>query len=98
MTEKELLELRDLAEQGKVQFKERALDKNDMSAEMSAFANKKGGRLIIGIKDKTGEINPLSYKEVQETTNLLTSVASDCLNPGIVIDINNVKVKAVLLS
>lgn len=93
MTEKELLELRDLAEQGKVQFKERALDKNDISAEMSAFANKKGGKLIIGIKDKTGEINPLSYKEVQETTNLLTSVASDCLNPGIVIDINNVKVQ-----
>lgn len=69
MTEQELLQMRDLAEDGKVQFKERIIDKYDIGCEMVAFSNSRGGRLIIGVNDKSGIINALSYKELQETTN-----------------------------
>ena len=55
-----------------VQFKERILDKYDIACELVAFSNSHGGKLVVGIKDKTGETNALSYSEVQETTNLLS--------------------------
>ncbi len=46
---------------GQVQFKERANDRYDIGCEMVAFSNSRGGRLVIGINDKSGEINALSY-------------------------------------
>lgn len=93
MTEKEILQLRDLAETGQVQFKERITnkeDKYDIGCEMVAFSNSRGGRLVIGINDKSGEINALSYMELQETTNLLTSIASENVIPNVLIDVENV--------
>lgn len=90
MTELELLQMRDLAEAGKVQFKERITDKYDIGCEMVAFSNSRGGKLIIGINDKSGIINALSYKELQETTNLLTNIASENVIPNVLIDVDNV--------
>lgn len=92
MTEQELLQIRDLAEVGQVQFKERVNDRYDISCEMVAFSNARGGRLVIGINDKYGTINALSYVELQETTNLLTSIASENVIPNILIDVENVPV------
>lgn len=86
MTETEILELRDLAEVGKVQFKERVVDNYDMACEMCALSNYRGGRIIIGINDKTGAINPLSFQETQETTQTLGNIASTMLNPSILIE------------
>ncbi len=82
--------MRDLAEAGQVQFKERANDRYDIGCEMVAFSNSRGGRLIIGINDKSGEINALSFMELQETTNLLTSIASENVIPNVLIDVENV--------
>lgn len=90
MTELNLLEMRDLAEAGQVQFKERLNDRYDISCEIAAFSNSRGGRLVIGINDKSGVINALSFVELQETTNLLTSIASESVTPGVLIDIENV--------
>lgn len=92
MTEQELLQMRDLAEAGKVQFKERANDRYDIGCEMVAFSNSRGGQLVIGINDKSGAINALSYVELQETTNLLTSIASENVIPNVLIDVENVPV------
>ncbi len=66
MTEQDILQLRDLAEAGQVQLKEQIADKNDkydIGCEMVAFSNSRGGRLVIGINDKSGVINALSYVE-----------------------------------
>ena len=93
MTEIEIVELRDLAEVGKVQFKERIVDNYDIACEMCAMSNYQGGRIIIGINDKTGEINPLSFKETQETTQALGNIASTMLNPSILIETDSSKVE-----
>ena len=93
MTEQELLQMRDLAEDGKLQFKERANDRYDISCEIVAFCNSRGGQLVIGINDKTGVINALSYQELQEVTNLLTNIASENVIPNILIEVENVPVK-----
>lgn len=92
MIEQELLQMRDLAEAGQVQFKERANDRYDIGCEMVAFSNSRGGRLIIGIDDKSGKVNALSFLELQETTNLLTNIASENVIPNVLIEIENVSV------
>lgn len=92
MTEQELLQMRDLAETGKVQFKERVTDRYDIGCEMVAFSNSRGGRLVIGMNDKSGKINALSYLELQETTNLLTSIASENVIPDVLIEVENVSI------
>ena len=76
-----------------VQFKERILDKYDIACELVAFSNSHGGKLVVGIKDKTGETNALSYSEVQETTNLLSDIASENVVPSILIKIDSVEVE-----
>lgn len=86
--------MRDLAEKGKVQFKERITDVYDVGCELVAFSNSRGGKLVIGIDDKTGKINPLSFMELQETTNLLSNMASENVVPSILIeDVENVPVE-----
>ena len=76
-----------------VQFKERILDKYDIACELVAFSNSHGGKLVVGIKDKTGGTNALSYSEVQETTNLLSDMASENVVPSILIKIDSVEVE-----
>ena len=71
---------------------ERATDRYDIGCEMVAFSNSRGGRLVIGINDKSGTINALSYLELQETTSVLTNIASENVIPGILVDIENVPV------
>ena len=95
MTKEDILRLRDAAEQTRVQFKERVTrdNKYDVSCEMVAQSNSRGGMIVVGIDDKTGRINPLSFVEVQETTNLLGSLASEGVVPQILLDIENVQME-----
>jgi len=95
MTKEDILQLRDSAEQTRVQFKERVTrdNKYDVSCEMVAQSNSHGGYVVVGIDDKTGAVNPLSYQEVQETTNLLGSMASDSVFPSILLDTKTVTVE-----
>ena len=95
MTKEDILKLRDTAEQTRVQFKERVTrdNKYDVSCEMVAQSNSRGGMIVVGIDDKTGRINPLSFVELQETTNLLGSLASEGVVPQILLDIENVQME-----
>lgn len=93
MTIEDILKLRDLGEVSKVQFKERILDKYDIGCEFVAMSNSRGGQLVIGINDKTGEFNPLSYNEVQETTNMLSNMASENVVPNILLNIDTVSIE-----
>ena len=92
MTLEEILRLRDTAEHTGVQFKERVTkeNKSEVAAEMVAMSNTRGGMVVVGIDDKTGRLNPLSYKETQEVTALLGNLATDNVIPSILVDIENV--------
>ncbi len=92
MKAEEILRLRNQGEETKVQFKERISDKYDSGCELVAFSNTHGGLLVVGINDKSGEINPLSYQEAQETTSLLGNMASENVVPSILLDIETVAV------
>ena len=91
MTIEDIFKLRDLGEVTKVQFKERIVDVYDVACELVALSNTRGGHLVIGINDKTGQLNSLSYQEVQETTNLLANMASENVIPAILLDVETVE-------
>ena len=73
-----------------VQFKERIDDAYKVGTEMVAFCNSQGGLLIIGVNDKTGALNGLSFEEIQKTNNLLANAASENVKPAIVISTETV--------
>ena len=95
MNIKDIQKYQQLGEETRAQLKERIFkeDKYDTGCELVAFSNSKGGDLVIGINDKTGNINPLSYVEVQETMSLLSNIASENVVPSILIDVESVEVK-----
>ena len=92
LTKEDIIRIRDNGEQTTVQFKERVTrdNKYDVACEMVALSNAHGGQIVIGINDKTGVINPLSFSETQVTTNLLGDLASEGVVPQIMLDIENV--------
>ena len=92
MKEIDIIQQIKFGEVSRVQFKERLLDSYDIGCELVAFSNARGGTLVIGVKDKTGNINPLSYQEVQETTSLLGNIASENVVPSILVDVETVPV------
>ena len=80
-------------EASRIQFKERILDRYDIGCELVAFSKARGGKLVVGIKDKTDSINALSYSEVQQTTNLLSDIASENVVPSILITVETISVE-----
>ena len=81
-----------LDEVSKVQFKERLLDNYDIGCELVEFSNAHGGTMVVGVKDKTGSVNPLFYQKVQETTNTLSNIASENVVPAILVDVETISV------
>lgn len=92
MTGAELKKIIQQGETSKVQFKELLDNQNSIAAEMIAFANTKGGLLLFGVKDKTGEISGLDYVQLQSTSNRLAVIASDFVFPEVYITTETVEV------
>lgn len=91
----EALELLDIIQQGEssvVQFKERLPHGDSVAQEMAALSNTEGGRIIIGVNDKTGELNGLSFQEIQATNQQLVNVAFQGVFPPIFIKTQTLKV------
>ncbi len=81
----ELLNIIASGETSTVQFKERLDNDTSIAAEMIAMSNTKGGIILFGIKDKTGDIIGLGYEQLQATSNKLATIASDFIKPQIFI-------------
>lgn len=63
MSETEIIRQILQGEVSNVQFKERIIDSYDIGCELVAFSNARGGALVVGVRDKTGSLNPLTYQE-----------------------------------
>lgn len=88
----ELKQLIEGGETSKVQFKRTFRVAEDAANEMIAFANSKGGVLIIGIDDKTGNITGLSYEEIQRLGSLVASAANNSVRPPIYPTVDTVSI------
>lgn len=86
MKASEILEIIQQGESSKVQFKEKLPHTDSLAHELIAFSNSKGGIILIGINDKTGSINGLTFEEIQESNQKLVNTASQSVFPSIIID------------
>lgn len=81
----ELLDIISAGETSKVQFK-RELDNQDkVAAELIAFSNSKGGILLFGVEDKTGNLIGLDYEALQKTSNAIGTIANELVKPTVYI-------------
>lgn len=92
METEELKQIIDKGETSKVQFKRTFRVAEDAANEMVAFANSKGGVLIIGVDDKTGAILGLTYEEIQRLGSLIASAANDSVRPCIYPTVDTVSI------
>ena len=88
-----LLDLVAGGENSRVQLKENATNPTSVAQEIVAFANSKGGTLIIGVNDKTGDITGLSFADLQRINNLLTTAANDLVKSPVVFETETVDVE-----
>jgi len=79
----ELTEIIKLGESSKVQFKERLPHPDSFAHELIAFSNTKGGTIIFGVNDKTGDLNGLSFSEIQQTNQQIVNIASQKVYPPV---------------
>ena len=52
MDKEELSEIIEKGEDSFTEFKEEKVDPDDLAAEMVAFANTEGGKILLGVSDK----------------------------------------------
>ena len=88
----ELLHIIRMGETSTVQFKERIDDAYKLGGELTAFSNSLGGQLLIGVNDKTGELNGLSFEELQKLTTLVSNTASENVKPSILVQTETIDV------
>lgn len=78
----ELLEILGRGEDSRHQFKENLNNANALAAEMVAFANSQGGKIIIGVSDD-GDITGLSQEDVARLNQLISNAASQSVKPPV---------------
>lgn len=80
-------------ETSQTQFKLNVTNATSIAQEMVAFANTKGGLIIIGVNDKTGAVQGLSFQDIQRINNLLATAANEHVKSPISIETETVEVE-----
>jgi len=89
----ELIELIARGEDSQTQFKKAQAVTNtkSLAGEMAAFANGKGGRILIGIDD-AGSVVGLSPEDIRRINQLISNTATDSVRPSINPETENISV------
>lgn len=80
-------------ETSRVQFKEDVTNAVSIAQEMVAFSNSKGGRILIGINDKTGAVTGLSFGDIQRINSLLGTAANEHVKSPIIVTTETVELE-----
>ena len=92
MDAKELKTIISLGENSRVEFKEHFSKDIAIADEIVAFANSKGGYLIFGIEDKTGNVKGLSYEEIQKISSQVGNTANENIRPTLYVESETVAI------
>lgn len=76
----EVLELVARGEDTQLQFKRDLNNPDQTAAEIAAFANTKGGKLLIGVDDAKHTIIGLSSQDVKRINQLVSNASSQCVH------------------
>jgi len=80
-------------EDSRTQFK-RGIDVanvRSLAGELAAFANGRGGRILIGVDDE-GTVSGLGPGDIRRINQLVSNAATDCVRPSVNPDTENVSV------
>ncbi len=91
-----LLEKLALGEDSTIEFKERITNRDSVAAEISAFANGRGGTLVVGVSD-SGQITGVD--DIVEAERKTIEICNDSIEPGVHIFTEKLKLegKSILL-
>jgi len=94
----ELIQLIGRGEDSRTQFKQSqdVTNAKSLAGEMVAFANSKGGRILIGVDD-TGAVIGLSPDDIRRINQLISNTATDCVRPSINPETENLSVGGLLV-
>ena len=94
----ELIEPIARGEDSRTQFKlsQDVTNAKSLAGEMVAFANSKGGRILIGVDD-TGSVIGLSPDDIRRINQLISNTATDCVRPSINPETENISVSGLLV-
>jgi ATP-dependent DNA helicase RecG len=92
MDDRELQDLIQLGESSKVQFKEIFSSADNLAAEICAFANTQGGKIIAGVDD-SGNIIGLTTETVKNLNQMISNVCSQKIYPTISVITENINYK-----
>jgi predicted HTH transcriptional regulator len=89
----ELIELIRRGEDSRTQFKrsQDVANAKSLAGEMVAFANRKGGKILIGVDD-AGAVIGLSSDDIRRINQLISNTATDGVRPSINPDTENVSI------
>jgi len=89
----ELIELISRGEDSRTQFKQSqdVTNAKSLAGEMVAFANSKGGRILVGVDD-TGSVIGLSPNDIRRINQLISNTSTDCVRPSINPETENISV------
>ncbi len=80
----ELIEIISRGEDSHYQFKENLYNQDSLAQEIIAFSNSGGGKILIGINDKTLEVKGLSPKDdIGRLNSMLSNAASQSIIPPV---------------
>ena len=82
MNNEDMLKLIQQGEDSRVQFKKMITRSDSLAAELVAFANSKGGKLIIGVADNK-QITGLSPEDIEHINQLISNAANNLVRPAI---------------
>ncbi|MEA1971744.1 MAG: putative DNA binding domain-containing protein [Candidatus Cloacimonadota bacterium] len=77
----ELLDIINTGETSKVQFKEKITSPDKFAAEIVAMANSLGGMILIGVRDKSGDIIGLTADELHDYGTKIANIATGNVVP-----------------
>jgi len=87
----ELIKLIERGEDSRLQFKQNANSPESLAGELVAFANSKGGRILIGVNDQ-GTVTGLTSDDIRRINQLLANTATNLVRPSINPETENVAV------
>jgi Predicted transcriptional regulator containing an HTH domain and an uncharacterized domain shared with the mammalian protein Schlafen len=90
MNEMELKEILQLGEDSKTQLKETFNSPDSMAAEIGAFANSEGGRIIVGVSDNN-DIKGLTGDDIKRLNQMVSNVCSQKIDPAISVVTENIR-------
>ncbi len=83
METSELIELLNHGEDSGNQYKENFHKVDSLAAEIVAFSNTGGGRIIIGVEDKTWKVTGLSKDDIGRLNQLISNASTQSVRPPV---------------